>query len=150
MMALDLERSAKDMAGAVDYLIALPTTTGRTAGVVGFCMGGGLALWLSTIKPEIAACVPFYGALPWPDFRPDFTNSTAAYLGHYAEHDGRDTNDSARQIEATLHSMGRNATFHFYPGTHHAFFNDTRLEVYDEPASRQAWQRTIGFLRSKL
>jgi carboxymethylenebutenolidase len=37
-----------------------------------------------------------------------------------------------------------------YPGTHHAFFNDTRSDVYDEEAARVAWVRTLEFLRAKL
>jgi len=37
-----------------------------------------------------------------------------------------------------------------YPGTTHAFFNDTRPDVYDEDAARQAWVRTLEFLRAKL
>ena len=30
-----------------------------------------------------------------------------------------------------------------YPGTHHAFVNDTRPEVYDDAAASQAWQRML-------
>lgn len=150
MMALDLERAAKEMAGAVDYLNALPTTTGKTVGAIGFCMGGGLVLWLSTIKPEGAACVPFYGAIPWEDVQPDFSAARASYLGHYATKDDWATQESARQIQTQLQALGREANFHFYEGTHHAFFNDTRPEVYDRTAAELAWQRTISFLRAKL
>ena len=32
----------------------------------------------------------------------------------------------------------------------HAFFNDTRPEVYDAEASALAWQRTTEFLRSHI
>jgi carboxymethylenebutenolidase len=37
-----------------------------------------------------------------------------------------------------------------YPGTDHAFFNDTRPEVHDAEASAQAWERATTFLRTQL
>src|SRR5881628_3549619 len=52
MMALDLEGAARDMAGAVDFLAGHEAVRGRGVGVVGFCMGGGLALWLATLRPD--------------------------------------------------------------------------------------------------
>jgi carboxymethylenebutenolidase len=39
---------------------------------------------------------------------------------------------------------------HIYPQADHAFFNDTRPEVYDAQASALAWGRTIEFLRSRI
>jgi carboxymethylenebutenolidase len=41
-------------------------------------------------------------------------------------------------------------SIHIYPECDHAFFNDTRPEVYDAEASALAWQRTTEFLRSRL
>ena len=49
MMALNIERAAKDMAGAIDFLRAHDAVTSNGVGVIGFCMGGGLALWLATL-----------------------------------------------------------------------------------------------------
>lgn len=150
MMNLELARAANQLGGAVDYLVDDESTTSDRIGAVGFCMGGGLVLWLSTLKPEIVACVPFYGAIPWDSMQPDYANAQAAYLGHYAEHDGWATQDGARQLEEHLHELGKEANFNFYPDTDHAFFNDDRAEVYDEAASHLAWERTIGFFRDRL
>jgi pimeloyl-ACP methyl ester carboxylesterase len=57
VMEMQLEQAAKDMAAAVDALLAMPETTGQGAGVVGFCVGGGLALFLASRKPEVRAVV---------------------------------------------------------------------------------------------
>lgn len=149
MMAMQLDRAARDLGGAVDYLAGHDATTGDGVGVVGFCMGGGLALWLATTHQGVAAAVPFYGALPWEGVDPDFSRTTAAFLGHYAESDDWATIESARAIEQTLRDQGNTATFHIYPGTGHAFFNDER-ESYDEGAATLAWQRTLAFLRDEL
>ena len=61
LMELQLEQAAKDMAATVDALLAMPETTGEGVGVVGFCVGGGLALFLASRKPEVTAVVCYYG-----------------------------------------------------------------------------------------
>jgi len=149
MMALQLDRAGKDMSGAVDEL---RRRCGHDrVGVVGFCMGGGLALVLATQRPDaVAACVPFYGVIPWPDAQPDYSQMRAAVLAHIAELDGFFGPDAAAALEAQLKSLGVAAEFHLYPGADHAFFNDSRPEVYDAPASALAWQRTIDFLHAQL
>ena len=150
MMALQLPTAAREMVGAVDYMSRLDTHPSDRVGVVGFCMGGGLALWLSTLSSRVAACVPFYGAVPWQAVQPDYSKSVAAYLGHYAAHDDWATPEEAARLETELTALGREARFHVYPGTAHAFFNDDRPDSYDAAAAELAWERTIGFLRRHL
>lgn len=150
MMALELPKAAEDFSGAVDAL--LERSTGSSVGVVGFCMGGGLALVLGTRRPDaVRAVVAFYGLIPWPDAQPDWSALDAAVLGHFAENDGFASPEYVAQLVRSLRDGGNeDVTIHTYPGTDHAFFNDTRPEVYDEAASRLAWQRTLEFLRAKL
>jgi carboxymethylenebutenolidase len=148
-MAMEADVALKDMSGAVDEL--LKQSRGKKVAVVGFCMGGGLALTLATRRPDaVSVCVPFYGIALRPDMQPDYSKIEAAVLGHYAELDEYCTPEAARALEDRLHSLGREAEIHIYPGTDHAFFNDTRPEVYDAEASALAWDRTLAFLRSHL
>ncbi len=148
-MGLDSERAARDMSGAVDYLAAHPAVRGEGLGVVGFCMGGGLALWLATLRPDaIRAAVPFYGVPREPE--PDWARMTAAVEGHYAEKDKMAGFDLARRLETTLADLGKDVRIFLYPNTRHAFFNDTRPEAHDPDAARQSWVRTLEFLRAKL
>ncbi len=150
MMALAMDKAAKDMSGAVDAVSE--RSSGRGVGVVGFCMGGGLALVLAAQRNDaVKAVVPFYGAIPWEGVQPDYTAIRGALLGHYAEKDEWASPEVARKLEAQVRQGGNDdVTVHIYPGTDHAFFNDTRPEVYDAEASRTAWDRTIEFLRSRL
>jgi len=150
MMALQLDQAAKDLSGAVDAVAE--RATGDGVGVVGFCMGGGLALVLAAQRADvIKAVVAFYGALAWEGVQPDYSAITGAVLGHYAERDEWATPEAARQLEKTLKESGNHdVTVHIYEGTDHAFFNDDRPEVYDAEASRLAWERTIELLRSHL
>jgi carboxymethylenebutenolidase len=148
-MAMEADVAVRDMSGAVDEI--LRRATGQKVGVVGFCMGGGLALTLGTKRPDaVAACVPFYGISLRPDLQPDYSKLEAAVLGHYAELDEYCTPDAARALEARLRGLGKEAEVYIYPGTDHAFFNDSRPEVYNAEASGLAWERTLDFLRSHL
>jgi len=149
MMALNIEQAAKDMSGAVDTL--LQRSGHAKVGVVGFCMGGGLALVVAAQRPDaVAACAPYYGVIPWPSAQPDLSAIAATVVGEYAEHDDFAGPEATRALEARLRDLGKDATMHIHPGTHHAFFNDSRPEVFDEAAAAQAWDRTTSLFRSAL
>jgi carboxymethylenebutenolidase len=149
MMALNLERAATDLSGAVDLLVE---RTGRpSVGVTGFCMGGGLTLVLACRRPDaVKAAVPWYGAIPWPTLQPDWSALEASVLGHYGEKDAWASPEAAAALEGELRGLGKDVTIHVYPGADHAFFNDTRPEVYDAAASTLAWERTVEFLHAQL
>jgi carboxymethylenebutenolidase len=149
MMALNMAEAAKDLSGAVDEVSV--RAGGDRVGITGFCMGGGLALVAATQRPDkIKACVPWYGLIPWPDAQPDWDALDAVVLGHYAENDGFFTPDAARDLEDDLRRRGKEVEIVIHPGVDHAFFNDTRPEVYDAAASLAAWQQTVGFLLTNL
>ena len=149
MMGLNLEQAAKDLSGAVDLLVQ---RSGRPkVGVVGYCMGGGLTLVLACQRPDaVAAAAPYYGAIPWPSVQPDWSRLQATVVGEYAEHDGWASPESARELEATLRALGKDATMHVHPGCQHAFFNDGRPEVYDAAAATTAFERTVDLFRTTL
>ena len=148
MMAMRIDEAEKDLGAAVDYLSTHDATTGEKVGVVGFCMGGALALYTATKNPKIGACVVFYGG--HPKVNPDLPNLHAPVLGLYGERDGSVTPASARELESKLKSLGKQIEVKIYPDADHAFFNDTRPAVYNAAAAGDAWQRTINFLREHL
>lgn len=152
MMEMDFPQALRDMSEAADHLLADPNVTGDKVGVIGFCMGGALALALGATRPDvIGAVVPFYGVHPWgDDTKPDYATIGGAVLGHYAEHDTSFTPDMARALEAELGAAGIEATIHVHPGVDHAFFNDTRPEVYNEDVSAEVWLETLDFLDAHL
>jgi len=151
MMSLNIEKAAHDMSGAVDEAATRSGTGDTGVGVIGFCMGGGLALMVGAQRGDrVKAVVPFYGLIPWPGAQPDYTKMTAAVQGHYAENDDYFNPEAVAQLESTLSAAGVDHELFVYPGVDHAFFNDDRPEVYDAGAASQAWDRTIDFLRTHL
>ncbi len=111
----------------------------------------GLTLVAACLRPDaFGAVVPWYGLIPWPEAQPDWSRLAAPVLGHYAGADGFFTADAARELESTLRDLGKDATVHVYDGVDHAFFNDTRPEVYAPEAAALAWDRTLTFLHANL
>ena len=84
MTTLPPDRAARDMSGAIDHLLGHGAVTGEAVGVVGFCMGGMLALMIAALEGDrVAAAAPFYGA-PLGEDGPDWSSLTAKVEGHFA------------------------------------------------------------------
>jgi carboxymethylenebutenolidase len=148
MMALDIGRAEKDLRGAVRYLSGHGAVEGGRVGTVGFCMGGVLSLYAASKNEQVGACVVFYGI--HPKVEPDLGNLRAPVLGLYAGRDQFVPPEAVRALEAKLKALGKRAEIHTYPDAEHAFFNDTRPEVFDPEAASDAWRRTVEFLRQNL
>jgi len=148
MMALDMGRASKELARAADYLASQPFTRGRGIGATGFCMGGGLALTLACESPHIKAAAPFYGANPEPVDK--VRELRGPVLAVYAEHDAWFGPPVREALEEALKRHGKQYEIRVYPGTEHAFFNDTRPETHNPEAARDAWQRVLALFREHL
>jgi carboxymethylenebutenolidase len=149
MMAMSMDQVEKDMCGAADYLASRPGFEGSGVGSVGFCLGGGLAIWAAATCEQITATATYYYVMPHG--KPDFSKIKGPVLGHFATNDEFIPTETAKQLESELREAGVDVTFYFYEGRGHAFFNDTnRLGTYDPEAAELSWQRTVSFLREAL
>jgi carboxymethylenebutenolidase len=145
-MALNIGQAEKDLRGAATYLAGHSSTS--RLGVVGFCMGGQLALFAATLNPNIAACVNFYGI--HPNVKPDYSKLSGPVLGLYAEKDGFVTPQVAKDVDAAIKKAGKTSEINVYPGVDHGFFNDDRPDVYNQAAAGDAWRRTLSLFRQQL
>jgi carboxymethylenebutenolidase len=148
MMALSIERAEKDLRGAIAFLRRQPGVTGAAVGTIGFCMGGALSLFAASKNSDVGACVVFYGG--HPNVKPDIPSLQAPVLGIWAGQDGFVTPHVVSQLDEQLTTQGKRHEFHTYPNAQHAFFNDSRPEVYDASASADAWQKTLTFFLREL
>ncbi|MBI4198557.1 MAG: dienelactone hydrolase family protein [Chloroflexi bacterium] len=144
--AMDRDRAMKELGGAVAYLKSQPFSSGKV-GAIGNCLAGGLSLSTACASRDVDACVVYYGGNPSPvDL---VRNLNGPLLGIYAEHDERVTAGVPALREA-LTRAGKRFETHVYPGTQHAFFNDTRPEIHNAAASRDAWAKTLAFFAANL
>jgi len=148
MMSLRIDEAEKDISGAIDYLKNHEATTGGKVGVVGFCMGGALALYTATKNAQVGACAVFYGG--HPNVKPDLPKLESPVLSISGDKDKSVTPEVVHKLEQQLKSLGKQVDVVIYPGADHAFFNDTRPTVYVPEAAADAWQRTIDFFRKHL
>ncbi len=151
LMGLAMDRAAKDIQGAAQYLAGRDEVTGNGVGVVGFCMGGSLALWSGALADEVKVAVGFYPAVPWEKMSPtwgNYTNKSA--MIHASEEDGTSRADGIQTAVKGIEGAGGSVEVYDYPGSHHAFFNDERPEVHDAAHSAEAWRRTLDLLGSRL
>ncbi len=135
-----------EIAEATLFLSDLVGQAGPGLAVIGFSLGANYALDLAAADPEhIRAVVLFYGTGGG-----DWSNSRAAYLGHFAENDPFEPPSGVAELEESLRAAGRPVTFYSYPGAGHWFFEPDRHDAYDEAAASLAWDRTAAFLTEAL
>ena len=149
MMALDIEQVAVDLARAAEWLESRDEVAGAAIGVVGFCMGGGLALIGPTVSELITGAVAFYPAMPWSDYAPDWSRYRGKEaLVHKAESDEESNGATIAAYAKAIEAAGGTASLIEYPGSVHAFFNDARPHVFQAEHAHLAWEYTLAFLRA--
>jgi carboxymethylenebutenolidase len=151
MQAMPPDRAARDMSGAVDYLVQHADVTSKGIGVIGFCMGGMLAFIIAADRPDaVKAVAPFYG-FPQGATEPDWTKLAAPVRGHMAERDDFFSPAAAQALEARLRALGKDVTLTVHPGTGHAFMAPhNALGTFDASLAAKIWPQLITFLRDTL
>jgi carboxymethylenebutenolidase len=144
MQALKLEDGLDTIKNAMDK--ASETYGVSHFGITGFCMGGTYALRAACELEGISAAAPFYGDIPEEDVLKKLTTPTifiSATQDSWINPEKVATlEDAAERYELPITSVKYDAD--------HAFFNNTRPEVYNETAARDAWALVIGFFNDKL
>jgi carboxymethylenebutenolidase len=148
LMAINMDRAVTQMRGGVKKVLESETCNGRV-GAVGFCAGGGLAVWAAAEDPDISAAVTYYYVMPHG--KPDFSKLNGPVLGHFGTQDEFIPPDAAKELEQEMNSAGVSTTFEYYEGAGHAFANDhDRLGTYNQEYAEQAWRKTVDFLKQNL
>jgi carboxymethylenebutenolidase len=155
MSTLEGQGLAVDLQAAIDQLGSAGHVPGRVA-VVGFCMGGSVALYAGTLWP-LGAAVTFYGGgVTEARFEGLASLESLAptlqtpWLGLYGD---QDTSISVEQIER-LRSAAASAPVATevvrYADGQHGFHCNDRPAVFNAPAAADAWQRTLAWLDAQI
>jgi carboxymethylenebutenolidase len=139
------EQTTKNFVAAVKYLKTHPNSNGKV-GCTGFCWGGAMTNQVAVNSPDLNAAVPYYGRQPSAE---DVAKIKAPIMAHYAEND-QGINQGIPAFEEALKKANIEYQIFTYPGTGHAFNNDTNPSRYNEQAAKLAWKRTVDFFKEKL
>ena len=147
MNNLSSQGALRDFNAATQWLKARPFVDPPRVGVVGFCMGGTLALTMATHNSDIKAAAVFYGKVPPIE---SLDSLLCPVLFHHGAKDGWVTKQEADRLRQGLQQFSKPGEVITYPEADHAFFNDTRPEVYRKEDAQLAWQRTLAFFAEHL
>ena len=147
LMELDGERAEREIAGAGEFLLSHPACTTKRFGVVGFCMGGALAQYAATKNPKVGAAVSFYGG--FKKLPIVWENLSAPLLLIYGDQDKGVPASTGVELAKRLNALGKDLKVAIY-SAQHAFFNDSRPEVYNKKSAEDAWNKTITLFRQSL
>lgn len=138
--------SGLDARAAIIREIEAARATGSArVGIVGFSMGGGLALQIAQAG-EVDAAVTYYATLQatQPGIIP------CPVMLHFAEQDDWPETGSPEQFVSRLRENGTPVTQHGYAGTEHGFANASIPALLDTRAAALAFARTTVFLETHL
>jgi len=147
MNAVSSQHVLRDLNAAIRHLQAQPFVDPQRIGVVGLSMGGTIALTMAGHNSDLKAAVVFYGKVPPIE---SFRYLLCPVMFHHAVKDGWVTRQEVDRLSQGFEQQGKPGVVHIYPEADHAFFNDTRPEVYRAPDAKLAWERTLDFFEKHL
>lgn len=152
--SLDRDRKLADAAAFLDFLDHRPEVAGPRYGIVGYCMGGNVALTVAGGFPErFAAIASFHGghlASEAPDSPHRFVAGIRGrvYVGVAVE-DPSFPPEQQERLEAALREAGVPHVIETYPGALHGFAVPDNPS-YQPAAAERHWQVLFDLLRSTL
>lgn len=142
----DLSRHVRAFSDAITHYEQQGDAAATRPVMIGFCFGGGITWRTATQEPRLRAGVAFYG--PPPPLE-DVPNIKAAMLGIYSDDPNDFANDGRDDLDAALSEAGVTYEIKVYPGTQHAFHNDTS-QRYNPEQAEAAWSDTLAWLAAHL
>ena len=141
------EKIAEDTESGFAYLKVLSDVRADRLGLLGFCWGGEVAFASATEIRNLDAVVVYYGRSPDP--LDSLKGISAPVLANYGEKDEGITK-GVNATAAAMKKYNKMYDYKIYPGAQHAFNNDTNPKRYDAQAAKEAWGRTLEFLKKNL
>jgi carboxymethylenebutenolidase len=147
MGGLKMDEGIADLKASLGWIRAQKRTHASRIGITGYCMGGGYALLLACESSVLAATAPFYGEIPADD---KIAKLGCPIFYAYDANDGWIQRKDVDRLAADLKKYGKKGAVKIYPDCSHGFFNDTRPDVYNAAAAKDAWAHTLALFAENL
>jgi carboxymethylenebutenolidase len=153
MQALTAEGVLGDIDAALEELQRRGIRPERT-GVVGFCMGGTVAL-VTAARRDVGAAVSFYGGgvtegrFGFGPLVEEATQLRAPWLGLYGDLDQGIPVEGVERLRQAAASSGQPTELIRYPEAGHGFHCDQR-DSYEPKSAQDAWARTVAWFNEHL
>src|SRR5438105_15249696 len=135
MQALQIEDGLEIIRKAMDA--TEETYQIKNFAITGYCMGGTFALRAACDLPDLKAAAPFYGDIPEEDVLKKLKVPTLFIAG---KRDAWINQEKVNELKETALEFKLPVEAVSYEADH-AFFIDTRPEVYNAEAAKDAWRR---------
>ena len=152
MAPLDDQAVVDDIGVCIDYLKSGGFVDMTKLAVMGVCATGRHPLVVAAARPEIAACVVFYGAAYQREWVPTDTlseyigKSRAPILGVFGELDNLIAIPDVRRLRNAIEDANRSYQIRLFGDAPHGYLNDTMPGRYRRPQAETAWGVLTGFL----
>jgi carboxymethylenebutenolidase len=137
--------SIHNLKAALTFLSEQPGVDESRLGAVGYCLGGMFAVCWACTDDRLKAIAPYYATNPRPL---KAVARLCPVVGSYPDNDF--TASSGRKLDVELDRYNVPHDIKIYPGTKHAFFNDTLTGIYNEAAARDSWERVLAFFGERI
>ncbi len=132
------------MAQAYDFLTTLPEVDRRCISAVGFCASGGWPWILNSVRPDLAACLCFYGGGRYNEALMDRVTAPSLYV--YGEKDHTTPIERVFAFRDEMERHGKTCEVRLVADMPHGWMNDTMLGRYRQKEAEEAWDWIMDFL----
>ncbi len=147
------EQVTNDIGSCIDFLRGVDgADVANKLALMGVCATGRHPLVVAAARPEVKACVVFYGAaykrewIPNDTLSPLIQRSKAPILGVFGELDNLIAVEDVCRLRNAIEAAKRSYQIRLFPNAPHGYLNDTMPGRYRRPQAESAWGTLVGFL----
>ena len=150
--SLDVDRAVGQVVAGADFLRSLPWVDSHGhVGILGFCLGGGLALLAAARTEKFQAGIIYHQSL-FPDPR-ELESITCRLQCHYGSEDQSSPRMEVDAFTGALDEYGVQYELHWYEGMGHSFAQitpDANVPSARRDATNLSQERCFEFLQREL
>jgi carboxymethylenebutenolidase len=132
------------MAQSYDFLTTLPETDAKCISAIGLCASGNWPWILNSVRPDLAACICYYGGGRYNEELMEKVAAPTLYV--YGEKDHTTPIQRVFEFRDEMERHHKNCEIHLEADMPHGWLNDTMRGRYRQKEAAEAWDKIMGFL----